>query len=133
MVCACWSIGSTTPSILSKMQASPLPFSVWYLNSHVNAALILGNKGAIVSSLVEADCLSWQPQAIPVGQPARDMCQRHSCCSGNHCHPLLKETKVHFSSCPGEKHGRDDAVWHKHSGHYPYWGCGMKQQAVVRH
>lgn len=107
MVYAYWPIGSTTPSILRKMQASPLRFSVWCLNSQVNAALILGIQAATVSSLVEADCLSWQPQAKPVGQPARDMCQHHSCCSGDHCHPLLKEIEGHFSLCAGEKHGRE--------------------------
>lgn len=58
MVYVSWSIGSTNLSILSKMEASPLPFSTCYLNSHVNAASELGDKDAFASLLVEADYLS---------------------------------------------------------------------------
>lgn len=93
-----WSIGSTNLSILRKMEASPLPFSACYLNSHVNAALKLGDKGAVASSLVEADYLSWQPQAISVSQPARQMCLHHSCVAvETTAASLLTETKVHPS------------------------------------
>lgn len=55
MVYVSWSVGSTSLSTFSKMEASPLLFSDCYLNSHVNAAFKLGSKGAIASLLVEAD------------------------------------------------------------------------------
>lgn len=85
MVYVSWSTGSTALSILSKMEASPLPFRDCYLNSHVNAALKLGSQVlkftcgdrlALVTATgrcASASCVAVEPTAVP----------------------LLKETTVH--------------------------------------
>lgn len=124
-----WWTGSTALSILSKMEASPLPFSDCYLNSHVNAALKLGSQAPLQVHL-------WR-QSISVTATGR--CASTSCVTVEPTAvPLLKETTVHPPRSR-EKIARDDAdiskQWQKHSGHdsHPLGVWGWEQQAAVRH
>lgn len=115
------------------MEASPLPFSACYLNSHVNAASELGDKDAFASSLVEADYLSGSHRQYQwVILPGRcasitAVLQRRPLLP-----PYWTETKVHPSWSPmGKKTGKEMMHTQACSGrnivghdYYPYCGYG---------